>query len=258
MIISQLPALQVILPLVAAPLCVIFHHRVLAWLLTLLVSLISFCFSCMLLNQVLAGDAITYAMGGWVAPWGIEYYIDKLAAYMLLIINGIALLVLLGAREIVESEIASDRIYLFYTAFLLNLTGLLGVITTGDAFNLFVFIEIASLSSYAMISLGRDKRSLYAAFKYLIFGTVGASFILISVGLLYVVTGTLNIADLSQQLTNAENTSTITTAFVFFVVGIGIKAAIFPLHLWLPDAYTYSPSIVSTFLAGTTTKVSFL
>ena len=255
MIISQLPALQVILPLVAAPLCVIFHHRVLAWLLTLLVSLISFCFSCMLLNQVLAGDAITYAMGGWVAPWGIEYYIDKLAAYMLLIINGIALLVLLGAREIVESEIASDRIYLFYTAFLLNLTGLLGVITTGDAFNLFVFIEIASLSSYAMISLGRDKRSLYAAFKYLIFGTVGASFILISVGLLYVVTGTLNIADLSQQLTKAENTSTITTAFVFFVVGISIKAAIFPLHLWLPDAYTYSPSIVSTFLAGTTTKV---
>jgi len=208
-----------------------------------------------LLNQVLAGDAITYAMGGWVAPWGIEYYIDKLTAYMLLIVNGIAILVLLAARKIVESEISSDRIYLFYTAFLLNLTGLLGVITTGDAFNLFVFIEIASLSSYAMISLGKDKRSLYAAFKYLIFGTVGASFILISVGLLYVVTGTLNIADLSQQLSDAENTSTITTAFVFFIIGIGIKAAIFPLHLWLPDAYTYSPSIVSTFLAGTTTKV---
>ena len=255
MIISQLPALQVILPLAAAPLCVIFHHRVLAWILTLLVSLISFCFSCILLNQVLVGDAITYAMGGWVAPWGIEYYIDKLTAYMLLIVNGIAVLVVLGSREIVESEIASDRIYLFYTAFLLNLTGLLGVITTGDAFNLFVFIEIASLSSYAMISLGKDKRSLYAAFKYLILGTVGASFILISVGLLYVVTGTLNIADLSQQLTNTENTSTITTAFVFFIVGIGIKAAIFPLHLWLPDAYTYSPSIVATFLAGTTTKV---
>jgi len=254
-IISQLPALQVILPLAAAPLCVIFHHRVLAWILTLLVSLISFCFSCILLNQVLVGDAITYAMGGWVAPWGIEYYIDKLTAYMLLIVNGIAVLVVLGSREIVESEIASDRIYLFYTAFLLNLTGLLGVITTGDAFNLFVFIEIASLSSYAMISLGKDKRSLYAAFKYLILGTVGASFILISVGLLYVVTGTLNIADLSQQLTNTENTSTITTAFVFFIVGIGIKAAIFPLHLWLPDAYTYSPSIVATFLAGTTTKV---
>ena len=249
------PALQGILPLAAAPLCVILHHRTLAWVIALLVSIFSFCISCALFNQVLSENTITYAMGGWVAPWGIEYYIDKLTAYMLLIINGVAVLVLLGARRSIENEIASDRIYLFYTTFLLNLTGLLGVITTGDAFNLFVFIEIASLSSYAMISLGKDKRSLYAAFKYLIFGTIGASFILISVGLLYVVTGTLNIVDLSEKLLIADNRATITTAFVFFVVGIGIKAAIFPLHLWLPDAYTYSPSIVSTFLAGTTTKV---
>ena len=255
MISSQLPALQVVLPLVAAPLCILFHNRTFAWLLMVFVSLVSFGISCALFNQVLAEDTITYAMGGWVAPWGIEYYIDKLTTYMLLIVNGIAVLVSLGARESVENEISSDRIYLFYTAFLLNLTGLLGVIITGDAFNLFVFIEIASLSSYAIISLGKDKRCLYAAFRYLIYGTVGASFILISVGLLYVVTGTLNIADLSQQLANAENTVTITTAFVFFVIGIAIKAAIFPMHLWLPDAYTYSPSIVSTFLAGTTTKV---
>jgi len=252
---SQLPALQVVLPLVAAPLCVLFHNRTFAWLLMVFVSLASFGISCALFNQVLAEDTITYAMGGWVAPWGIEYYIDKLTTYMLLIVNGIAVLVSLGARESVENEISSDRIYLFYTAFLLNLTGLLGVIITGDAFNLFVFIEIASLSSYAIISLGKDKRCLYAAFRYLVYGTVGASFILISIGLLYAVTGTLNIADLSQQLANAENTATITTAFVFFVIGIAIKAAIFPMHLWLPDAYTYSPSIVSTFLAGTTTKV---
>jgi len=252
---SQLPALQVVLPLVAAPLCILFHNRTFSWLLMVFVSLVSFGISCALFNQVLAENTITYAMGGWVAPWGIEYYIDKLTTYMLLIVNGIAVLVSLGARESVENEISSDRIYLFYTAFLLNLTGLLGVIITGDAFNLFVFIEIASLSSYAIISLGKDKRCLYAAFRYLVYGTIGASFILISIGLLYVVTGTLNIADLSQQLANAENTTTITTAFVFFVIGIAIKAAIFPMHLWLPDAYTYSPSIVSTFLAGTTTKV---
>ena len=255
MISSQLPALQVVLPLVAAPLCILFHNRTFAWLLMVFVSLVSFGISCALFNQVLVENTITYAMGGWVAPWGIEYYIDKLTTYMLLIVNGVAVLVSLGARESIEDEIASDRIYLFYTAFLLNLTGLLGVIITGDAFNLFVFIEIASLSSYAIVSLGKDKRCLYAAFRYLIYGTIGASFILISVGLLYVVTGTLNIADLSQQLVNAENTATITTAFVFFVIGIAIKAAIFPMHLWLPDAYTYSPSIVSTFLAGTTAKV---
>jgi multicomponent Na+:H+ antiporter subunit D len=252
---THLPVLQVVIPLVAAPICVILRQSVLSWLLTTLVCLLSFVISCALFNQVLDQGVISYALGGWLSPWGIEYRVDKLTAFMLLIINSVATIVLLGARESIAAEISSDRLYLFYTAFLLNLTGVLGVIMTGDAFNLFVFIEIASLSSYAMISIGNDRRCLYAAFKYLIFGTIGASFILISVGLLYAVTGTLNMADIFQRLPDVENTKTLTTALVFFVVGIGIKAAIFPLHLWLPDAYSYSPSIVSTFLAGTTTKI---
>jgi multicomponent Na+:H+ antiporter subunit D len=252
---SHLPVLQVLLPLIAAPLCVILRQSVLSWLFATLICFLSFIISCVLFNQVLESGVISYALGGWLSPWGIEYRLDKLTAFMLLIINGVAAIVLLGARESIADEISSDRLYLFYTAFLLNLTGVLGVIMTGDAFNLFVFIEIASLSSYAMISIGNDRRCLYAAFKYLIFGTIGASFILISVGLLYAVTGTLNMVDIFQRLPDVENTKTLTTALVFFVVGIGIKAAIFPLHLWLPDAYSYSPSIVSTFLAGTTTKV---
>jgi multicomponent Na+:H+ antiporter subunit D len=252
---SHLPVLQVIIPLIAAPLCVILRQGVLSWLLTTLVCILSFVISCVLFNQVLFEGVISYALGGWLSPWGIEYRVDKLTAFMLLIVNGVAAIVLFGAKASLANEISSDRLYLFYTAFLLNLTGLLGVVMTGDAFNLFVFIEIASLSSYAMISIGRDRHCLYAAFKYLIYGTIGASFILISVGLLYVVTGTLNMVDIFQRLPDVENTKTLTTALVFFVVGIGIKAAMFPLHLWLPDAYTYSPSMVSTFLAGTTTKV---
>jgi multicomponent Na+:H+ antiporter subunit D len=252
---SHLPVLQVILPLIAAPICVILRQGTLSWLLATLVCLLSFVISCALFNQVMLEGVMSYALGGWLSPWGIEYRLDKLTVFMLLIINAVATVVLLGARESLANEISSDRLYLFYTAFLLNLTGLLGVIMTGDAFNLFVFIEIASLSSYAMISIGNDRRCLYAAFKYLIFGTIGASFILISVGLLYVVTGTLNMSDIFHRLPDVENTKTLTTALVFFVIGIGIKAAIFPLHLWLPDAYNYSPSIVSTFLAGTTTKV---
>jgi multicomponent Na+:H+ antiporter subunit D len=252
---SHLPVLQVVLPLISAPLCVILRQGTLSWLLATLVSFLSLCISLALFIQVQDQGAITYAIGGWVGPWGIEYHVDNLTAFMLLIVNGVSAFVLIGARASLANEISSDRLYLFYSAYLLNLTGLLGVIMTGDAFNLFVFIEIASLSSYAMISNGSDRRCLYAAFKYLIFGTIGASFILISVGLLYVVTGTLNIADLFQRLPDVENTNTLTTALVFFTIGIALKAAIFPLHLWLPDAYTYSPSIVSTFLAGTTTKV---
>jgi len=252
---SHLPVLQVVIPLIAAPICVILRQGTFSWLLATIVSFLSFVISCALFNQVIAEGVISYAIGGWAAPWGIEYYVDKLTAFMLLIVNAVAAFILLGARMSLADEISSDRLYLFYTAFLLNLTGLLGVIMTGDAFNLFVFIEIASLSSYAMISIGSDRRCLYAAFKYLIFGTIGASFILISVGLLYAVTGTLNMADMLQRLPDVENTKTLSTALVFFTIGIALKAAIFPLHSWLPDVYTWSPSIVSTFLAGTTTKV---
>lgn len=255
MISEHLPVLQVVIPLLAAPLCIILHNKTLAWLLSTIVSLLCFVIACQLTIQVEMTGAITYAIGGWAAPAGIEYHVDRLTAYILLIISGLALFIMLGAKRNLENEIALDRLYLFYTAFLLNLTGLLGVIMTGDAFNVFVFIEISSLSSYAMISISRDKRSLYAAFQYLIFGTLGASFILISIGLMYALTGTLNIYDLHTRLVDMHDTRTLTTALVFFVIGIGLKAAIWPLHTWLPDAYCYSPSIVSTFLAGTSTKV---
>lgn len=252
---SHLPLLQVVIPLLAAPVCVILHNKTLGWCLATLVSLVSFIIACTLFGQAASGESITYAIGGWAAPAGIEYHLDRLTAFLLVIITGLAAFILIGARVNLENEIAADRLYLFYTAFLLNLTGLLGVIMTADAFNVFVFIEIASLSSYAMISISKDRRSLYAAYKYLILGTIGASFILISIGLLYGLTGSLNIYDLHDRLADIENERTLATALVFFTIGIGLKAAIWPLHLWLPDAYSYSPSIVSTFLAGTSTKV---
>ena len=194
-------------------------------------------------------------MGAVAATLAIEYRLDILNACVLLIITGIASVVMSFARESVLKEIAEDRIYLFYTAFLLNLTGLCGVVITGDAFNMFVFIEIASLSSYAMISASQQRQSLLAAYRYLILGTVGATFILISVGLLYAMTGTLNIADLAVRIKEVESTRTIITAFEFFTVGVCIKFGLFPLHYWLPNAYNYALSVASEFLLGTTSKV---
>src|SRR5690606_20759059 len=155
----------------------------------------------------------------------------------------------------IMKEVAEDRVYLFYTAYLLNLTGLYGVVVTGDVFNLFVFIEISALSSYAMISLGKERQALMAAYCYLILGTIGATFFLIGVGLLYAMTGTLNIADLAVRIPALENTRTVITALAFLTVGISLKFALFPLHGWLPNAYTFAPSVVSAFLASTTTKV---
>ncbi len=255
MISQHLPVLQVVVPLLFAPLCVLLRRHTLVWCVALLVSWCSFTIAILLLQQVLVEGEIVYAMGGWDAPWGIEYRLDILNAFVLLIITGIASVVMSFARESVLKEIAEDRIYLFYTAFLLNLTGLCGVVITGDAFNMFVFIEIASLSSYAMISVSQQRQSLLAAYRYLILGTVGATFILISVGLLYAMTGTLNIADLAVRIKEVESTRTIITAFAFFTVGVCIKFGLFPLHYWLPNAYTYAPSVVSAFLSGTTSKV---
>jgi len=140
--------------------------------------------------------------------------------------------------------------------FLLCLTGLLGITITGDVFNLFVFLEISSLSSYVMISLGRDRRALTAAYRYLIMGTIGATFYIIGVGLMYMMTGTLNMADLATLMPTIANTRVIQAALAFLTVGICLKLALFPLHLWLPNAYTYAPSVVTAFLAATATKVA--
>ncbi|MEX2525950.1 MAG: monovalent cation/H+ antiporter subunit D family protein [Gammaproteobacteria bacterium] len=253
---ANLPALQVVIPLLAAPLSLVLRRPGLAWLFTLLISIITLFVSLELLRQVLSGGVISYAMGGWEPPWGIEYRVDTVNAFVLLIVSIIGAVVMLSAGESVAREVPEDKQPLFYTAYLLCLTGLLGIAITGDAFNLFVFLEISSLSSYIMISLGQDRRSLTAAFQYLIMGTIGATFILIGVGLLYMMTGTLNMHDLSQRLPAIMETRTVHSAFAFLTVGISIKLALFPLHLWLPNAYTYAPSVATAFLAATATKVA--
>ena len=140
--------------------------------------------------------------------------------------------------------------------FALCLTGLLGITVTGDAFNIFVFLEISSLSTYVLIALGRDRRALVAAYQYLIMGTIGATFIVIGIGLLYLMTGTLNMADMAHRLAAVRGTRPVLAALAFLTVGISLKLALFPLHQWLPNAYTYAPSAVSAFLAATATKVA--
>jgi multicomponent Na+:H+ antiporter subunit D len=253
---EQLPVLVVVAPLLAAPLCVVIDRPLPAWLVALAAALLSFVCAIGLLVQVPDDGAISYHLGGWAPPWGIEYRVDRLSAFVLLIVSAMASLVMLYARRSVEDEIPADRAARFYGAFLLAFAGLLGIVATGDAFNVFVFLEISSLASYALISMGRDRRALNAAFQYLIMGTIGATFILIGIGFLYMMTGTLNMQDLAARLPAVEDTRTVRAGFAFLTVGIGLKLALFPLHLWLPNAYAYAPSIVSAFLAATATKVA--
>jgi len=253
---AHLPVLQVIVPLLAAPLCLFLRIPRLVALFAILVSAATFLVSCGLLQQVLAHGTLIYSMGNWPAPWGIEYRIDLLNVYLLLLVSAISTVVLVAAQSSISRELPENRHTFFYTAYLLCLTGLLGILATGDAFNLFVFLEISALSSYTLIALGTDRRALTASYQYLIMGTIGATFIIIGVGLMYMMTGTLNMYDLSQRLPELYKSRTILSAFGFFIVGVCLKLALFPLHLWLPNAYAYAPSIATTFLAATATKVA--
>ena len=227
-----------------------------AWIFALLASATAFYFSWVILKQVLVVDTLIYELGGWQAPWGIEYRIDRLNAYLLVLISGISTIVLFSAQTSIENELPEHKHNLFYIAYLLCLAGMLGIVATGDVFNLFVFLEISSLSSYTLIALGKDRRALWASYQYLIMGTIGATFFLIGIGLMYMSTGTLNMHDLAQRLPEVSNSRTVFTAFAFFIVGICLKLALFPLHLWLPNAYAYAPSVVTAFLAATATKVA--
>lgn len=256
MIAAHLPALQIVVPLIAAPLCLLLRRGGLAWLLALVVSWATLIVSGFLLSAVLTGGPISYELGGWAPPWGIEYRVDVLNAFVLLIVAGIGAVTLPYARRSVADELPESLHSGFYTALLLCLTGLLGVAITGDAFNLFVFLEISSLSSYVLIAMGRDRRALTAAFQYLVMGTIGATFIVIGIGLLYMVTGTLNMADLGARIPALGPNRTVLAAFAFLTVGATLKLALFPLHFWLPNAYAYAPSVVTGFLAATATKVS--
>jgi multicomponent Na+:H+ antiporter subunit D len=253
---AHLPALQVVIPLLAAPLIVLVRHAGFAWLLTVAVSATSLAAALALMGRVRAEGVISYALGSWAPPWGIEYRVDGASAFVLALLSLVALFAAVYARRSAAEEVPAEQRYLFYAMFCLCLAGLLGMAITGDGFNFFVFLEIASLATYVLIALGRDRRALMASYQYLLLGTVGATFIVIGVGLLYLMTGTLNMADLGQRLPQLGGTRPALAALAFLTVGLFLKAAVFPLHAWLPNAYAYAPSAVTALLAGTATKVS--
>ncbi|WP_261844804.1 monovalent cation/H+ antiporter subunit D family protein [Aliamphritea ceti] len=253
---QHLPALPIILPLIAAPIALLLGRSILSWGFATLVSGLAFIFSWQLLAAALSDGVLSYAVGGWAPPWGIELRVDVANAFVLLAVTAISTLVLVYSKDSIEKEVKAANHSLFYTAHLLCLAGLSGILITGDAFNLFVFLEVSSLATYALVSLASDRRCLTAAFRYLVMGTIGATFILIGVGMLYMKTGTLNMMDLAVRIDAYDSSRTINTGLAFIMVGVSIKLALFPLHMWLPPAYTHAPSAVSAFLSSTATKVA--
>lgn len=254
--INQFMIFIVIIPLISAILIPIFTtvSKRLSWWIAMFSVLSSFVLCLFFLGEVMHHGEIKYYFGGWVPPYGIEYKIDILSGYVLLVVSFVISLITIYAKKSVEKEL-KEKEALFYSVYLLFSAGIFGITITADIFNLYVFLEITSLSSYTLIALGKKRQALVSSFNYLIIGTISATFILIGIGYLYIATGTLNINDLSSKLPPLYHSKTILVGFAFFTVGLCIKVALFPLHSWLPPAYTFSPSVVSALLAAISTKV---
>lgn len=206
------------------------------------------------LFRVLNEGTQRHFLGGWAPPIGIEYVLDHLSAFMAVIIVFIGLIALIYP-PLAGLYTSPRKGVPIYGLLMLLITGLVGVVITGDLFNLFVFLEIYSLASYALISLG-GARAMVAGFRYLILGTIAGSFYLLGVGFIYFSTGTLNMADAAQLLPAIYDSPAVMAAVALIVVGMGIKMALFPLHVWLPDAHSYAPPVVAAILAAIQIEVA--
>ncbi|MBN2125147.1 MAG: monovalent cation/H+ antiporter subunit D family protein [Deltaproteobacteria bacterium] len=249
------PALLVVVPLLSAFLCsgLGWIKRRLCFPVALLGLVLTTWAALGLLLQVLEGGPVQYRLGGWDAPWGIEYRVDHLNSLILALVSLLAFVNLVASRRSIEAEFPGKE-GAFYTLYTLFVTGLMGIVVTGDLFNLYVLLEVTSLTGYALIALGRDPAPL-ASLNYVFIGTIGASFYLLGVGYLYIMTGSLNMADVAGILPRMYGSGAVVVAFIFCMVGIWIKMAFFPLHVWLPNAYTYAPSAASGLIAPLMTKV---
>ena len=251
------PALVVVLPLIASAIIAFMPSKIWPWIISMIVLVFHLALSLHLIEEVSISKIIIYEFGNWEPPWGISFKIDGVNSGLQILFSSFVLIATFYSRKIFLNEIEAEDTGKAYSLWLLAIGSLNGIILTNDIFNLFVFLEISALASISLISLGAglNRKALLAAFNYLIIGAIGATFYVIGVGFAYAMTGTLNMNDLIIQLSQySEGQLAIFAGMSFMLIGLMVKAAIFPLHIWLPAAYSYAPSAVSTLLAALATK----
>jgi len=245
----------------AAPLLTAFFVNLLgrvskAWIAPLALGCLalSSILSLIVLGHVVSHGGYSYTVGNWQPPYGIELVIDHLSALMLVLVSVTALLATGSALKSVFQELP-DKEHMFFTLYLIFVAGLFGLILTGDAFNLYVLLEITSITTYGLIAMGRGRAPL-ASFNYIIMGSLGACFYLLGVGYLYIMTGSLNMADIARILQTSPGGAAVATALAFILVGLWVKMALFPLHGWLPNGYSLAPTGTAMISAPLMTKVT--
>jgi len=256
-IVEQFPVMIVIISLISAitiPLVGKINKKI-PFYLSFITVTFQLILSIVVLYRVHNIGTIHYWLGGWGPPWGIEYVIDPLNAYILVITLFLCLMAVIYSKENIKHILNGKNTVPFYTLFQLLVTGLCGIISTGDLFNMYVLLELTAISSYALIAT-TGRRSLKASYNYLLMGSIGTCFFLLGIGLLYSITGSLNMQDISILLPQFYDNNVVKTAFIFFFVGLGIKMALFPFHTWLPDAHASAPSEISALLSGIIIEVA--
>jgi multicomponent Na+:H+ antiporter subunit D len=253
---AQLPALLLLIPLTSAMIMPIAGQFSRTWCRPVLLAALTAMgiTSLEALRQVSRHGTIRYDFSGWMPPLGIEWRLDGLSAIVLVLLSFVALVAMIYAKTGIREQFGRKLIQLD-TLVLLLVAALAGMILAADFFNLFVFLEVASLSAYALVAVAGG-RAMLSAFRYLIMGTIGASFYLLGVGYLYAATGTLNMADLAVRVAPISGSMAVLSGIVFIMIGLGIKMALVPLHGWQPDAYAHAPDPISPLLAALMTKVA--
>lgn len=255
---SHLPALLLLSPLFAAMTMPMISLRRPSWCrpMTLGVTALMSVLSVVNLVLVVAYGETRYAFGGWAAPIGIEWVADGVASLVLVAISLIACVCVVYGGS-VRLQAPANRTMLHYVLILLLLVGLTGVAFAGDLFNVFVFLEVATLATSALIAIA-DGKALVFAFRYLILASTGATFYLLGVSFVYAATGTLNMTDVAERLPALAGSHAVNVGVVFMFIGLAIKMALMPFHGWLPDAYTAAADAVSPLISALVTKVSLL
>ena len=197
------------------------------------------------------GKSGVYEIGNWSIPLGINLVLDGLSSLMLLVIGTVGTAAMLFSARYMEQYTAKAK---YLSLFLLMIAGMNGVVLSGDIFNLFVFLEIASIASYALVGFGCGAEELEAAFKYMVLGSIASIFVLFAVGLVYGNTGSLNMAYIGKAIQASGLNLGLTFALSLFIAGFSLKAALVPFHAWLPDAHPSAPAPISAMLSGVLIK----
>lgn len=257
--ISHLIALIPVLLLATAFLIPVLNHYNLKFEsgLSIVITVYNLLISVLIFYHVITIGPITYHFGSWAPPWGIEFVITEFEAIMIFMVSLIYLMVYIFSIKLLDKYIVSRVVHWYYILLLLLQASLYGMIMTNDLFNFFVFIEICAISSVAIVSIRDDRNSIEASLKYLFLNSIGSAFILFAIGLIYMVTGHLNMNLAGNVLQEAVYIfpGTVNLSLILMFLGLALKAALFPLHIWLPDAYSSAPDSSTVILAGLVGKI---